>query len=98
MLLLAAKGYRVIGRRVVTAAGEIDIIAVRRRRIAFVEVKRRNDLAAAEASLSQRQRLRVHRAADLWLARHARYQDFEMGFDLIFVLPWRLPVHLPNAL
>ena len=95
---LKAKGYRILGRRVATGAGEIDIIALRRGRVAFVEVKRRSDLAAAEASVSSRQRQRIHRAADLWLARHASYQTCQMGFDLIFVLPWRLPKHLPNAL
>ena len=95
---LKAKGYRILGRRVATGAGEIDIIALRRGRVAFVEVKRRSDLAAAEASVSSRQRQRIHRAADLWLAHHASYQTCQMGFDLIFVLPWRLPKHLPNAL
>ncbi|MFV0369627.1 MAG: YraN family protein [Hyphomicrobiaceae bacterium] len=95
---LAAKGYRVLGRRVVTGAGEIDIIAIKRGRIAFVEVKRRSNLAAAEASVSNRQRQRIHRAADLWLARHASFQACELGFDLIFVLPWRVPIHRKNAL
>ena len=38
---LMAKGYRILGRNVKTRAGEIDIIAVRGQRIAFVEVKRR---------------------------------------------------------
>lgn len=95
---LMAKGYRILGRRVTTAAGEIDIIAVRRGRLAFIEVKRRATLAAAEASVTGSQRQRVHRAADLWLARHARYRDYELGFDLIFILPWRWPRHLVNAL
>lgn len=98
MLALMAKGYRIVGRRVATAAGEIDMIAVRRGRVAFVEVKRRKSLQAAEASVSQRQRERVHRAADLWLARHKSYQALDLGFDLVFVLPWRWPMHLENAL
>ena len=38
---LLAKGYRILGRRVRTPYGEIDLIAVRGRRLAFVEVKRR---------------------------------------------------------
>lgn len=98
MLALMAKGYRIVGRRVETPAGEIDMIAVRRGRVAFVEVKRRQSLQAAEASVSQRQRDRVHRAADLWLARHKSYQSLDLGFDLVFVLPWRWPMHLENAL
>lgn len=96
--LLITKGYRILGRRVVTASGEIDVVAVRRNRIAFVEVKRRRTLADAEASITPRQRQRVRRAADVWLARHAAYQRHDIGFDLVFVLPWRLPAHLPDAL
>lgn len=96
--MLTAKGYRILGRRVETASGEIDLIALRRDRLAFVEVKRRMTQAAAEASITASQRQRIHRAADLWLARHPELQRLELGFDLIFVLPWRWPHHLVNAL
>lgn len=97
-LMLRLKGYRIIGRRVTTPAGEIDIVAARGGRIAFVEVKMRVTRAAAEASISDAQRRRVHRAADLWLARHPAYRERELGFDIVFVLPWSWPQHLPNAL
>lgn len=97
-LMLRLKGYRIIARRVVTPAGEIDIVAMRASRIAFVEVKMRSSRAAAEACISDSQRRRVHRAAALWLARHQAFQEMELGFDLVFVLPWRWPQHLPNAL
>lgn len=96
--MLRLKGYRIIARRVVTPAGEIDIVAMRASRLAFVEVKMRSSRAVAEASISDSQRRRVHRAADLWLARHQAFREMELGFDLVFVLPWRWPQHLPNAL
>jgi putative endonuclease len=96
--MLTSKGYRVLGRRVVTASGEIDLIAVRGQRLAFVEVKRRATRAAAEASVGDQQRRRVRRAADLWLAGHGRYRQHDVCFDLVFVLPWRWPEHLENAL
>jgi putative endonuclease len=95
---LMAKGYRVLARRQKTPAGEIDLIAVRGHRLVFVEVKQRASLAEAEASIGPRQRARVRRAADLWLARHPRYAAHEIGFDLIFLVPRRWPVHLENAL
>jgi putative endonuclease len=97
-VFLMAKGYRVLARRQKTPAGEIDLIAVRRGRLAFVEVKQRASVAEAEASIGPRQRARVRRAADLWLARHPRYAVHEIGFDLIFLVPRRWPVHLENAL
>lgn len=95
---LALKGYRIIGRRVRTAGGEIDLIAVRRRRIAFIEVKHRQDLVAAEASIIPRQRQRVRNAAQLWLGKRPEFHEFEMGFDVVFLMPWRWPVHLENGL
>lgn len=95
---LTLKGYRVLGRRVRTAGGEIDLIAVRGRRIAFVEVKQRRDMMAAEASILPRQRQRVRRAAELWLRSRPAYHEHEMGFDIVFLLPWRWPQHIENGL
>lgn len=96
--LLIAKGYRILGRRVKTRAGEIDIIAVRGKRLAFVEVKRRRTREAAEASVSPRQAARIRAAADYWLARRQRYHHHEQGFDLVLLVPGRWPRHIPNGL
>jgi putative endonuclease len=96
--LLIAKGYRVLARRHRTPHGEIDVIAARWGRIAFIEVKRRATMADCEAALTPRQAERIGRAADHWLARHARFRDQEIGLDAILVAPGCLPRHLPNAL
>jgi putative endonuclease len=96
--MLMAKGYRILGRRVRTPYGEIDLIAVRRRRLAFVEVKRRATQLDAEAALSPRQAGRIAQAAEFWVSRNTRYRDHERGLDAVFVMPRRLPVHLPDAL
>ena len=61
-------------------------------------MKLRANLEEAEASITPRQRTRVHHAADLWLARHPRYQEFDLGFDVIFLLPRRWPIHIENGL
>ena len=97
-VFLMAKGYRVLARRQKTPAGEIELIVVRGRRLVFVEVKQRASLVEAEAAIGPRQRARVRRAADLWLARHPRYAAHEIGFDLVFLVPPRFPKHLENAL
>jgi putative endonuclease len=97
-LVLMCKGYRILGRRQRTVHGEIDLIASRRRRIAFVEVKRRRTLADCEAALTPRQAERIARAADHWIARHPRYGQHEIGLDAILIARGRLPRHLPNAL
>lgn len=95
---LMAKGYRIIALRHRTPFGEIDIIAARGQRLAFVEVKRRRTLADAEAALTPHQAGRIARAADYWLDRHPAFRHHEIGLDGVLVMPRRLPRHLPNAL
>lgn len=97
-VLLVAKGYRIIGRRVKTRAGEIDIIAVRGKRLAFVEVKRRLTSEDAEAAVAGRQAARIRNAADYWLAQRPRYHAHEQGYDLVLLVPRRFPRHIPNGL
>ena len=95
---LLAKGYRILGRRVRTPYGEIDLIAVRGRRLAFVEVKRRATRLEGEAAVTPQQATRIARAAEFWASRNTRYREHEQGLDVVFVTPNRLPVHVPDAL
>ena len=95
---LVAKGYRILARNVKTRAGEIDIIAVRGKRLAFVEVKRRLTTEDAEAAVAGRQAARIRNAADYWLAHRPRYREHEQGFDLMLLIPRRWPRHIPNGL
>jgi putative endonuclease len=93
-----AKGYRILARRFRTPYGEIDLIAVRGRRLAFVEVKRRATRLEGEAAVTPRQAGRIARAAEFWVSRRPAYRDHERGLDVVFVMPGRLPVHIPEAL
>jgi putative endonuclease len=96
--LLLAKGYRILARRCRTAYGEIDLIAVRGRRLAFIEVKHRPSHAEAEAALSDAQAHRIVRAAEAWIVSHPRYRDHDRGLDAVLVVPFHLPTHLKDAL
>ena len=96
--VLMAKGYRILARRCRTPYGEIDLIAVRAKRLAFVEVKRRATRLECEAALTPYQARRVARAAEFWVSRNTGYRDHDRGLDAILVMPGRLPVHLPDAL
>jgi putative endonuclease len=95
---LIAKGYLILGRNVKTRTGEIDIIAVRGKRLAFVEVKRRATLEDAEAAITARQAARIRRAADSWLAQRTRYHGYDLAFDVVLMVPRRWPRHIPNGL
>ena len=96
--LMLAKGYRILARRCRTPYSEIDLIVVRAKRLAFVEVKRRPTREEAEAALSHSQAHRIAEAAEWWIARHRRYRDHDRGLDAVLVVPFRLPVHLQDVL
>ncbi len=92
--LLVCKGYRILGRRVKTKAGEIDLIVRSLSGITcFVEVKTRPDQTLAADAIGQRQRGRITRAAAVWLA--GRPTAFR--FDVVTVVPGRLPQHRKDA-
>ena len=96
--LLIAKGYRILDRRHRTPFGEVDIIAVRRQRLAFVEVKRRQTLAEAEAALTPHQARRIADAAEYWIAQRPYYREHDMGLDAVLVVPGHWPRHMPDVL
>ena len=94
---LVAKGFRILARRWRSPAGEIDIIASRRKLLIFVEVKARDSFDDAAWSVSDRQRARIAAAAEAWLARQGDHPFEDMRFDAVLVVPGRIPRHLPGA-
>lgn len=96
-LWLRLKGYRILAQRVRMPAGEVDIVAVRGDAVVAVEVKARATLEAAVAAVSLRQRLRVARGLEAFLAGHPGLAALHRRFDLVAILPWRLPRHLPDV-
>lgn len=87
VVCLLLRGYRILFMRYKTPVGEIDLIARRGRRIAFVEVKRRTSLDAALRSITPTLRQRVQNAAELWRRRHAPHFSGEIGFDVVVLAP-----------
>ena len=94
---LMAKGYRILARRFRTPHGEIDLVARRRKLVAFVEVKARASLDEAAFAVTPRQQARIIEAAQAWLIAHPEHADFELRFDAILIAPRRLPRHLLGA-
>lgn len=95
--LLRLKGYRILAERYKTPAGEIDLIVSRRNMVVFVEVKRRSNAGAAIAAVTSSSRARIARAASLWVSRHPAASTMDHRFDVVLVLPGRLPVHMQNV-
>lgn len=95
-MFLIVKGYRILGRRVRTHAGEIDLIArAPSGLICFIEVKQRADLRAAAESVIPRQQARIARAASLYLAKRPALARKGVRFDIVAVGPF--PRHFRDA-
>ena len=98
ILILVLHGYRILGRRVRTPAGEIDLIGVRGGRLAFVEVKVRAAMPAARQSIGRDQMKRLARGAEWWTWRHPAFREYQQGLDAIYLAPGAWPVFDRDAL
>lgn len=89
-------GWRILARRTRVRGGEVDIIARRGRTLAFIEVKARSSDEAAALALDHYRLRRVAVAAELLAPRFMRSGD-ELRIDAMFIVPGRLPHHLPDV-
>jgi putative endonuclease len=95
---LRLKFYRILGRRLKTPLGEIDMVALPLfGPVCFIEVKARARHDAAVLSLGMGQRTRIARAAHLYLAGRPDLQRRGARFDIIAVAPGRWPRHHADA-
>lgn len=93
---LRLHGWQILARRVRVPGGEVDLVARRGRVLAFVEVKQRSTVEAAAWSLDEYRLRRVAVAAERLAPRYARDGD-DIRIDALFIVPRRLPRHLPNV-
>ena len=86
---LRLTGWRILARRLKAKAGsglgEIDIVAKRRKVVAFIEVKARADHTTAQDSISSHQRRRIARAAHVFAERNALCAECDLRFDVMTV-------------
>jgi len=96
-LWLMAKGYRILGFRLRTPHGEIDLVVRRGSVLAAVEVKARTSLEAALEAVSLNQRERLRRAIRALAARRRGLENAQVRLDLMALAPGRFPRHIPDA-
>lgn len=94
---LMLKGYRILGFRLQTPQGEIDLLALRGQVLAVVEVKQRRTLFEALEAVGLDQRQRLRRAGATLASRRPRLQNAAVRLDLVALAPGRLPQHRPDA-
>jgi putative endonuclease len=95
-LWLMAKGYRILGFRLQTPQGEIDLLVSRGPVLAAVEVKTRGNIEAALEAVGLAQRQRLRRALGAIAARRG-VKDARIRLDLLTLAPGRFPRHIPGA-
>lgn len=96
--LLMLKGYRILGRRVRTHFGEIDLIARGPSGVVcFVEVKARQRNETALESVRPRQQLRIAQAAQAYLSQRPGLIAKGVRFDIVTLGEGWFPRHLPGA-
>ena len=93
---LRLKGWRILARRARVPGGEVDIIARRRRTLAFVEVKARASTKAAAFALDEWRLRRVVAAAERLAPRYMKDGD-DVRIDALLLVPGRWPTHLTNV-
>ncbi len=96
-LWLGAKLYRIVARRARGPLGEIDLIARKGNLLVAVEVKRRGTALSAIESITPRQRRRIQAAAEAFRARQPDADRLSLRFDVVLVVPRRLPHHVVDA-
>ncbi|MCV3736536.1 YraN family protein [Rhizobium sp. TRM96647] len=96
-LYLIVRRYRILAIRYRTKVGEIDIIARKGDLVACIEVKARASEEGAVFAVTGTAQHRIRAASDVWLARQPDAHRLSIRYDIVAVLPWRLPRHLPDA-
>ncbi|MEA1830740.1 YraN family protein [Methylobacterium durans] len=97
LIALMLKGYRPLARRFSAAGGEIDLVVRRGGTIAFVEVKARARLAAAQEAIHAEKRRRFSRAVRAWIGRNPHLAGLTFRADAVFLEHGAWPVHLVDA-
>lgn len=94
---LRLTGWRILKHRYKTRAGEIDLIAKRRKTVAFVEVKARKTRRAALEAVTPSSQRRITNAARIFVSQHAKAGFYTLRFDIVVIRPWALPERIANA-
>lgn len=96
MLFLMCKGYRILGHRLRTPFGEVDVAAWKGGVLVIVEVKARDTFDAGAYAVTPAAQQRIARAAKI-LAGRWRLESAPMRFDLVVIGSGVLPRHERGA-
>lgn len=83
---LKKKGFRVVAQNYRCQLGEIDIVAVDRKTLCFIEVKTRStgDYDRPEAAVHKRKQHQLSKVA-LWFLKERHLEDVRARFDVVAI-------------
>lgn len=83
---LRKRGYRIVEQNYRCQLGEIDIVAVDRKTLCFIEVKTRStgDYDRPEVAVHRRKQHRLSRVA-LWFLKEKHLDDVRARFDVVAI-------------
>ncbi len=84
---LRAHGYTIVERNFRCPLGEVDLIALHRGTVVFIEVKTRRSAAAVPADAVDPRKQRQMRRAAEWYVSRQRLDERPVRFDVVAV--WR---------
>ena len=94
---LRVKGHRLLASWYKLPLGEIDIVAMRGRTVAVVEMKARVSQEETNEAVRPPPRERLNCAANDFLARHPYFNQLDIRFDVMLVAPRPWPTHSVDA-
>jgi len=95
--LLRFKGYTILEERQKTPHGEVDLIALKGKVLAIIEVKQRPTLELAQQALHNADLSRIEEAAYYYQAKHTKWENKTIRFDAVFVMPSLKIKHVKDA-
>ncbi len=96
IILLLAKGYKILAMRHKTPFGEIDIIAKKGKILVISEVKARKFIGNIEEVLNWHQIGRIKAAAQFFVSKNKSLQNCDIRFDFFAVSRFLFVKHYKN--
>ncbi|KJV69317.1 YraN family protein [Candidatus Neoehrlichia procyonis] len=96
ILFLKLKLYTIVKHRYRCPLGEIDIIAVKKNILIFIEVKT-SIISCAGIPITYRQRHAIIKTARHFIYYYPKFNAYQIRFDACFVSLQHKPIHIINA-
>ena len=96
--VLETAGMSIIARNIRSRHGEIDIVALDKETIVFIEVKTWSvyDVEELQYSLNFKKQRRIIKTAKYFLSAHREYSKMAIRFDVVFIKEGSV-IHLASA-